>query len=46
MHEAMIAQKYEAPKPAKLQRGGPLTYGFYYEAPVGVLVEVSTMNIG
>jgi len=46
LHEAMVAGKYEAPKPAKLQRGGPPTYGFYYEAPGGVLVEVSTMNIG
>jgi catechol-2,3-dioxygenase len=45
MHEALMARKYAAPKPAKLQRGGPPTYGFYYEAPGGVLVEVSTMNI-
>jgi hypothetical protein len=45
MHEAMVAGKYEAPKPGKLQRGGPPTYGFYYEAPGGVLVEVSTMNL-
>jgi catechol-2,3-dioxygenase len=45
MHEALIARNYMAPKPAKLQRGGPPTYGFYYDAPGGVLVEVSTMNI-
>jgi catechol-2,3-dioxygenase len=45
MHEALIARKYMAPEPAKLQRGGPPTYGFYYDAPGGVLVEVSTMNI-
>jgi hypothetical protein len=45
LHEAMVAGKYEAPKPGKLQRGGPPTYGFYYEAPGGVLVEVSTMNL-
>jgi catechol-2,3-dioxygenase len=45
MHESLSAQNYIAPKPAKLQRGGPSTYGFYHEAPGGVLVEVSTMNI-
>ena len=28
-----------------LQRVGPPTYGFYCEAPGGVLVEVSTMNL-
>jgi catechol-2,3-dioxygenase len=44
MHEALSAQQYMAPKPGRLQRGGPPTYGFYYEAPGGVLVEVSTMN--
>ena len=27
-----------------LQRGGPPTYGFYYDAPGGVVVEVSTMS--
>ena len=45
MHEGLSARNYMAPKPTKLQRGGPETYGFYYEAPGGVLVEVSTMNI-
>jgi catechol-2,3-dioxygenase len=45
MHEAFSARNYTAPKPAKLQRGGPAAYGFYYQAPGGVLVEVSTMNI-
>jgi catechol-2,3-dioxygenase len=45
MHEGLSARNYGAPKPKKLQRGGPETYGFYYEAPGGVLVEVSTMNI-
>jgi catechol-2,3-dioxygenase len=44
MHEALIARKYTAPKPDKLERGGPPTYGFYCDAPGGVLVEVSTMN--
>jgi hypothetical protein len=45
MHEALSIRDYTAPKPAKLQRGGPAAYGFYYKAPGGVLVEVSTMNI-
>jgi catechol-2,3-dioxygenase len=45
MHEALSSQQYIAPKPAKLQRGGPAAYGFYYQAPGGVLVEVSTMNM-
>jgi catechol-2,3-dioxygenase len=45
MHEALRALHHIAPNPAKLQRGGPPAYGFYYNAPGGVLVEVSTMNI-
>jgi len=45
IHEALSARHYMAPKPAKLQRGGPAAYGFYYQAPGGVLVEVSTMNM-
>jgi catechol-2,3-dioxygenase len=45
MYEGLSARNYMAPKPGKLQRGGPEAYGFYYEAPGGVLVEVSTMNI-
>ena len=44
MYEALRARNYMAPKPGKLQRGGPPTYGFYCDAPGGVLVEVSTMN--
>src|SRR5271163_1535971 len=40
MHEALVARNYMAPKPATLQRGGPPTYGFYYDAPGGVVVEV------
>jgi catechol-2,3-dioxygenase len=44
MHEVLSARQYMAPKPAKLQRGGPAAYGFYFQAPGGVLVEVSTMN--
>ena len=45
LHQAMVAQQYAAPNPATLNRGGPPTYGFYFEAPGGVLVEVSTMNL-
>jgi catechol-2,3-dioxygenase len=45
MHEALSARNYKAPSPSKLQRGGPPAYGFYCEAPGGVLVEVSTMNV-
>jgi hypothetical protein len=45
MHDDLSARNYLAPKPAKLQCGGPPTYGFYYDAPGGVMVEVSTMNI-
>jgi catechol-2,3-dioxygenase len=45
MHAKLLAHQYQAPAPEKLERGGPPTYGFYYEAPGGVLVEVSTMNL-
>ena len=45
MYETLKSLEHVAPKPTKLQRGGPPTYGFYYKAPGGVLVEVSTMNI-
>lgn len=45
MHQSMSAHNYTAPKPEVLERGGPPTYGFYFDAPGGVLVEVSTMNI-
>lgn len=44
-HAAVVAAGYEAPAPAMLQRGGPPTYGFYCNAPGGVTVEVSTMNV-
>lgn len=44
-HAVIAASGYEAPAPAMLQRGGPPTYGFYCNAPGGVLVEVSTMNV-
>jgi len=44
-HAAVTAAGYEAPAPAVLKRGGPPTYGFYCNAPGGVTVEVSTMNV-
>jgi catechol-2,3-dioxygenase len=46
MHETLRVLGHIAPEPAKLQRSGPAAYGFYYNSPGGVLVEVSTMNIG
>jgi hypothetical protein len=45
MHESLSVRNYLAPTPTKLRRGGPEAYGFYHEAPGGVWVEVSTMNI-
>jgi hypothetical protein len=45
MYDDLSARNYMAPKPAKLQCGGPPTYGFYYDAMDGVMVEVSTKNI-
>jgi hypothetical protein len=45
VHDDLSIRNYLAPKLAKLQRGGPPTDGFYYDAPGGVTVEVSTMNI-
>jgi catechol-2,3-dioxygenase len=44
-YAAVAAAGYEAPAPVILQRGGPPTYGFYCNAPGGVTVEVSTMDI-
>jgi catechol-2,3-dioxygenase len=44
MYEALRARNYEAPRPNRLQRGGPPTYGFYCNAPGGVLVEVSSRD--
>jgi catechol-2,3-dioxygenase len=44
-YETLSKANYAAPKPAKLKRGGPPTYGFYCQAPGGVTVEVSTMNV-
>jgi catechol-2,3-dioxygenase len=46
MYDALCSHQYAAPKPAQLQRGGPPTYGFYCDAPGGVMVEVSTMAVG
>lgn len=45
VHETLKELNHQAPNPSKLQRGGPPTYGFYYNAPGGVVVEVSTMKI-
>ena len=45
VHAILTEHHYEAPQPGKLQRGGPPTYGFYCNAPGGVMVEVSTMNL-
>jgi hypothetical protein len=36
---------FDAPHPAILTRGGPPAYGFYYSAPGGLIVEVSTFAI-
>jgi catechol-2,3-dioxygenase len=44
LHQKLSEANYTAPEPGKLQRGGPPTYGFYCDAPGGVMVEVSTMN--
>ncbi len=41
-HQRMIEAGYAAPAPARIQRGGDPTFGFYHPAPGGVLVEVST----
>ena len=45
VHASLSSQNYLAPEPARLQRGGPPAYGFYCDAPGGVVVEVSTMNL-
>jgi hypothetical protein len=45
VHDDLSIRNYIAPKPAKLQRRGPPTYGFYRDAAGGVVVDVSTMNI-
>jgi catechol 2,3-dioxygenase-like lactoylglutathione lyase family enzyme len=42
LHQRLLDAGFEAPNPAKLERGGPRAYGFYYSAPGGVVVEVST----
>ncbi|MBS1822681.1 MAG: VOC family protein [Acidobacteria bacterium] len=45
VYEELTARNYAAPTPAKLQRGGPPAYGFYCEAPGGIVVEVSAMEV-
>ncbi|MEK6399108.1 MAG: VOC family protein [Terriglobus sp.] len=44
-YDAVAAAGFAAPAPALLKRGGPPAYGFYVNAPGGVTVEVSTMNV-
>jgi catechol-2,3-dioxygenase len=46
VHKDLGARSYIGPEPASLKRGGPPTYGFYCDEPGGVVVEVSTMNMG
>jgi catechol 2,3-dioxygenase-like lactoylglutathione lyase family enzyme len=46
VHREMEIRCYTPPAPARLKRGGPPAYGFYCNAPGGVVVEVSTMNMG
>jgi catechol 2,3-dioxygenase-like lactoylglutathione lyase family enzyme len=41
-HQRMIDEGHAAPTPAIINRGGPPAFGFYYPAPGGVLVEVSS----
>jgi catechol-2,3-dioxygenase len=45
LHQKFGEFEYKAEQPVVLERGGPPTYGFYFNAPGGVLVEVSTMNV-
>jgi catechol-2,3-dioxygenase len=44
-YAAIAEAGFIAPEPALLKRGGPPAYGFYVNAPGGVTVEVSTMNV-
>ena len=41
-HQRLADAGFDAPTPVVLERGGPRAYGFYYPAPCGVVVEVST----
>lgn len=41
-HSRLNGSGFDAPAPAILQRGGGKTFGFYCNAPGGILVEVST----
>jgi len=45
LHQRLLAAGFAAPVPAILERGGPKAYGYYYNAPGGVIVEVSTFAI-
>jgi catechol 2,3-dioxygenase-like lactoylglutathione lyase family enzyme len=42
LYQRFLDAGFQAPSPAKLERGGPRAFGFYYSAPGGVVVEVST----
>jgi catechol 2,3-dioxygenase-like lactoylglutathione lyase family enzyme len=41
-HQRIKEAGYEPPAAEILQRGGDPTFGFYYRAPGGIVVEVST----
>jgi catechol-2,3-dioxygenase len=40
-HVRVVEAGFDAPAPAILERGGDKTFGFYCQAPGGVMVEVS-----
>ena len=42
-HARIVGAGFEAPVPAILERGGARSFGFYYHAPGGVMVEVSAL---
>jgi catechol-2,3-dioxygenase len=42
LHRRFTEAGFNAPTPAILERGGPRAYGFYYSAPGGLIIEVST----
>lgn len=45
LHQRFTDAGFNAPAPAILERGGPKAYSFYYSAPGGLIVEVSTFAI-
>jgi catechol 2,3-dioxygenase-like lactoylglutathione lyase family enzyme len=42
LHQRLLDAGFNPPTPAILERGGPKAFGFYYRAPGGVMIEVST----